>query len=76
MRLGFEFVLGLTSRDADHLHHIFDAFLAKTIGVHGFVGQRQLVIQHVQVSDRGVDVLRFNRIPARKMDAVKILRQL
>mmetsp|Transcript_7554 Transcript_7554/g.12952 ORF Transcript_7554/g.12952 Transcript_7554/m.12952 type:complete len:236 (-) Transcript_7554:1212-1919(-) len=59
-----------------HLHHVLDPLFAQRIGVHHLVGQRQLVINHVQMADRGVDIHRLHRIAARKVDAVEILRQL
>jgi len=44
--------------------------------VHNLVGQRQLVVDAVEVADRSVDVDRLDRIAAGEMDAVEILREL
>ena len=44
--------------------------------MHGLVGQRQLVIDNVEVADRGVDIHRLHGVSASKVDAVEILRQL
>ncbi len=76
MRGGVEFIMGQTTRDAHHFHHILDPLAAQRIGVHDLVGQRQLVIKHVKVPHRGMYIHRFDGIAARKVDAVEILRQL
>ena len=76
LRRGLEFLTRMPARNADHLHHVFDTFLAQTIRVHRLIGQGQLVIEHIKVAHRGVDILRLHRIAAGKVDAVEILRQL
>ena len=38
-----------------------------------FFGQDHLVVNHIEMADRGMNIDRFNRIPAGKMDAVEIL---
>ena len=62
--------------DPHHLHRILHALLPERVGVHDFVGQRQLVVDGVEMADGGVDVDRLDRIAAGEMDAVEILREL
>ena len=76
VRAGLERFVRQPGTDAHHLHHVLDPLGAQRIGMGDLVGQRQLVIKHVQVPHRGVDVLRFNRIAADEMDAVEILAEL
>ena len=75
-RRGVKFVVGEPAGNAHHFHHVFDALGAKRIGMDHLVGQHQLVIQAVEMADRGMDVHRLDRIAAGKMHAVEILGQL
>ena len=61
--------------DAGHLDHVLDALGAEAVGVHHLVGQRQLLVEAVEVADRGVDVDRLDRVAAGEVDAVEVLRQ-
>ena len=65
-----------TARDAHHLHHILNSLFSKTIGVHHLVGNRQLVIKHIQMAHRGMHIHGFHRITTREVNTVKILREL
>ena len=64
------------ARDLHHLHHILDPLLSERVGVHDLVGERELVIEHVEVADTCVDVHWFDRVAAREVDAVEVLGEL
>ena len=68
--------MGEPARDAHHFHHVLDPLLAEAIGVGGLIRQCQLVIKGIEMADRGVHILRFNRVAANAMDAVEMLAQL
>ena len=75
-RLRAELVLAQPAGDAGHLHHVLDPLGPQRIGVHDLVGQCQLLVQAIEVPDRGVDVDRLDWVAPCHMDAVEILRQL
>ena len=68
--------MGMATCNTHHFNHVLDPFFTKRIGVHNLVGDRQLVIQHIQMAHAGMDVYGFNRITASEVDTVEILRQL
>ena len=74
--LGGELLMGQPARDPHHLHDVFDALFAQRIGVDDFVRERQFVVEAVEMPDRSVDIDGLDRITARHMDAVEVLRQL
>ena len=75
-RRRLEFLVAEAAGDAHHFHHVLDPLGAQRIGVHHLVGQGELVEQHVEMTDAGMEVHRLDRVAAGKMDAVEILRQL
>ena len=76
LRAGLEVLVRMTARDAHHLHHVVHPLGAQRVGVHRLVGERELVVEHVEMAHRGVKVHRLDRVAAGEMDAVEILREL
>ena len=71
-----ELLMGESARDAGHFHHVLDPLGAERVGVHGLVGQGELVVEAVEMAHRGVDVHRLHRIAAGHVDAVEVLGEL
>ena len=53
-----------------------DPFFAQRIGVGHFIAYDKFVVKHIQMPRAGMQINRFNRIAADKMNAVKILAKL
>jgi hypothetical protein len=71
-----EFLVREPARDPDHLHHVLDPLGAEAVGMGHLVGQRELLVEAIEVPDARVDVDRLHRVAAREMDAVEVLREL
>ena len=61
--------------DAHHFHRVVHPFRPKTVGMRDLVRQGELVAQAFEVTDRGVDIDRFDRVAGHQVDAVEILGQ-
>ena len=54
--------------DPDHLDRVDVPLPAQAVGMDRLVGERQQVVDGVEVADRGVDVDRLDRVPGEEVD--------